>query len=305
MTLRAVSWGIAAAAALVAGSVALRWFARSPRSSRLLERQAWGEGRERGETLAPLERRVYEVDGAQIWTRYASPRVPEGPPVVLVHGLAVSSLYMIPTARRLATTFAVHAPDMPGYGDSPPVPALARRGAATTVEAMAEWLARFIEEAGLAPAALLANSMGCQVAVRLAATRPELVDRLVLQGPTMDAYARSAPRIMGRFALASLREPPTLHPIVIRDYLRCGPSCMWRAFMSGLDEPLEEDLPRVQAPALVLHGARDPICSPAWTREVARLLPRGQHVLLPDAAHAAIFHAAREVADVVRAFLRA
>src|SRR3546814_16872650 len=39
-------------------------------------------------------------------------------PVVLVHGLGMSSRYMAPTAQRLASDFRVFAPDLPGFGDS-------------------------------------------------------------------------------------------------------------------------------------------------------------------------------------------
>jgi len=38
--------------------------------------------------------------------------------VVLVHGLGTSSLYIVPTAVRLAQDFRVYAPDLPGFGHS-------------------------------------------------------------------------------------------------------------------------------------------------------------------------------------------
>src|SRR5687768_13321911 len=44
------------------------------------------------------------------------PAPPLAPQIVLVHGYAVSSSYMIPTAERLAGRFPVFAPDLPGYG---------------------------------------------------------------------------------------------------------------------------------------------------------------------------------------------
>jgi hypothetical protein len=39
-------------------------------------------------------------------------------PVVLVHGLVISSRYMVPTALELAPLCPVYAVDLPGYGDS-------------------------------------------------------------------------------------------------------------------------------------------------------------------------------------------
>ena len=36
-------------------------------------------------------------------------------PIVLVHGLSVSSRYMVPVARRLAPHRDVYAPDLPGF----------------------------------------------------------------------------------------------------------------------------------------------------------------------------------------------
>jgi 2-hydroxy-6-oxonona-2,4-dienedioate hydrolase len=41
-----------------------------------------------------------------------------GPPVVLVHGLVVSSRYMVPLAEVLARWFDVYAPDLAGFGRS-------------------------------------------------------------------------------------------------------------------------------------------------------------------------------------------
>jgi pimeloyl-ACP methyl ester carboxylesterase len=40
------------------------------------------------------------------------------PPVVLIHGLVISSRYMVPTAAELAPLVRVYAVDLPGYGDS-------------------------------------------------------------------------------------------------------------------------------------------------------------------------------------------
>src|SRR5207244_7249891 len=63
---------------------------------------------------------------------------PHAPVVVFVHGIGVSSRYMVPTALKLAETCRVYAPDLPGFGLSAKpsefldVPALA--------DALAAWM---------------------------------------------------------------------------------------------------------------------------------------------------------------------
>src|SRR3954463_12088270 len=94
------------------------------------------------------------------------PVAASAPTVVLVHGLLVSSRYMIPTAERLAAYCHVHSPDLPGYGKS------AKPRAALDVPRLADALAAYIEAAGLERVVLLANSFGCQVAADYAARYP-------------------------------------------------------------------------------------------------------------------------------------
>ncbi len=98
--------------------------------------------------------------------------VPAGrAPVVLVHGLGVSSRYMRPLARHLATDFRVHAPDLPGFGrsDKP------RR--VLSIPELADRLAAWMEAAGPRRASLVGNSLGCEILVELALRHPERVER--------------------------------------------------------------------------------------------------------------------------------
>ena len=220
-----------------------------------------------------------------------------GPPVVLVHGLVVSSRYMVPLLEELAPFHAVYAPDLPGFGRSEgPAHAL-------DVAGLADALAAWMRSVGLRRAALVGNSVGCQVIAWLALRHPGLVEKVVLQGPTMDPDARSAPRQMWRLLLDTTREPPSLTAIEGLDLLRAGAGRSWRTFQHALGDSVEERLPKVRVPALVVHGSRDRISPRGWVEEVARLLPNGRLVVLSGAAHAANYSAAAEFAREVRAFL--
>jgi 2-hydroxy-6-oxonona-2,4-dienedioate hydrolase len=217
--------------------------------------------------------------------------------VVLVHGLIVSSRYMVPTLKQLARHYRVYAPDLPGFGKSEKPPA------ALDVAGLSGALSAWMDAVGLKEAALVGNSMGCQVIAHLAARSPELVGRAVLQAPTMDPRGRSVPRQVARFLLDVPREPPSLVPIELRDLLAAGPRRGWRTLRYGLEDRIEENLPGVRAPALVVRGSRDPICPQRWAEEASRLLPNGRLAVLPGAAHAANFGVPARFAEVIRAFL--
>jgi pimeloyl-ACP methyl ester carboxylesterase len=108
---------------------------------------------------------------------------------------------------------------------------------------------------------------------------------------------------MGRLLIDTTREPPSLVAIEGLDLLRAGVVRSWRTFRHALKDPIEEKLPQVRVPALVVHGSRDRISPRSWAEEVARLLPDGRLVVLPHAAHAANYSAPAELARAVRSFL--
>jgi len=237
------------------------------------------------------------VDGRRMHARVSGNRAAGGPPVVLVHGLVVSGRYMVPLLEELGRTHAVYAPDLPGFGRSE------GPASAPDVAGLADALAAWMRAAGLGGAALVGNSMGCQVIVELVLRHPGLVERVVLQGPTMDPRARSAPRQMARLLIDTTREPPSLIAIEALDLLRAGVARSWRTFRHALADPIEEKLPRVRVPALVVHGSRDRISPGCWAGEVARLLPDGRLVVLPGTAHAANYAAPEPFAREIRSFL--
>ena len=219
-------------------------------------------------------------------------------PVVLVHGLGVSGRYMVPLLEQLAGEFAVVAPDLPGFGQSSDPPT--RVGLAEMADALAGWMRAI----GLRPAVMVGNSLGCQVIAHLAARHPEQLARAVLVSPTMDPSAPSA----GGQALRLLRDLPRerwpLQLIASRDYVEAGVSRGWRTLRAALRDPVAETYGQIAVPALVVRGGRDPIVSAPWAEELARLLPRGRLVTLPDAPHAVNFSAPDALARAVRPFLR-
>ncbi len=245
----------------------------------------------------PLERQWRMVGGLAVHARVAD-RVPSWfPAVALVHGLGVSSRYMLPLAHELAPFYRVFAVDLPGFGLSErPAPPL---GLIELAEALASWM----RATGLRSATLVGNSYGCQIAVELAARRPRLVERLVLVGPTPDPAYRTRRRQVARLLLDAVREPISLLGLAVSDYVRSGPRVMLKLLADALAHPVEARLPLVVAPSLVVRGMRDPLVSAAWAERVASALPAGRLAVVPGVAHAAHYAAPRSLARTVRRFV--
>ena len=248
--------------------------------------------------LPTLQKKRVQVGPYRIFVRFSERlRDAESTPVVLVHGLVVSSRYMVPLARRLAARFAVYAPDLPGSGwSSKPKETL-------TLAQLAEVLARWMDEQEIARVALVANSLGCQIAVEFATRFPDRVAGLVLQGPTMDASARApVPQIL-RWVANGWRERPSQLALLVLDYAQAGFFRFVRSFRMALEDRIEDKLDAVRAPCLVVRGGRDPIVPQAWAEEVTRRLPQGRLVVIPGAPHALNYSRLLEMARVVTPFL--
>jgi esterase len=124
-----------------------------------------------------------------------------GPPVVVLHGLLGRARNWLSIARALEPTYAVHLADLRNHGASP-------WSAEMSYPAMARDVAALIERLAAGPARLVGHSMGGKVAMTLALTRPELVERLVVVDIAAIGYAHgyeSFIRAMQALDLASLR----------------------------------------------------------------------------------------------------
>jgi pimeloyl-ACP methyl ester carboxylesterase len=101
-----------------------------------------------------------------------------GPGIVLLHGYAETSRMWRPLIPRLASSFTVIAPDLPGIGGSGiPSDGLDMTHAAARVHAL-------VRQLRLGKAAVVGHDIGLMVAYAYAAQFPDDVSRLVL----MDAF---------------------------------------------------------------------------------------------------------------------
>ena len=243
---------------------------------------------------ARLTCRFRVVDGRRVYERFGGDA---GPRVILVHGIGVSGRYLLPTAARLAWDCRVYVPDLPGFGRS------GRLGRRPTVAALTDALAAWLEAAAGGADVVVANSFGCQLALELAARRPELVDRLVLVGPTVDASGRTLREQAVRLALDAAREPPQLDLLQAFDYCVHVAKSGVGGFVEMVRDRPEERLRAVSAPTLVVRGERDAIVSRAWAERIARGVQNGRLVEVPGSGHTVNYAAPEALARLVREHL--
>ena len=98
----------------------------------------------------------------------------------MVHGLGGAATNWTDVMALLRDRVEAVAPDLPGFGWSPPPP-----DDDYSLRAHVRAVTELIEAGGTGPVHLLGNSLGGTVSTVLAATRPDLVRTLTLVSPAL------------------------------------------------------------------------------------------------------------------------
>lgn len=226
----------------------------------------------------------------------ATPSNADRRPLVLLPGFVVSSRYLQPVAELLASDFPTYVPDLPGFGRSP------RPGVYHDLTTMANLLDLWMSKMELDRATFIGPSFGSQIAVEFAVRYPHRVDSLILAGPTVDPRGRSFLKLLWRATLSNIRETPSGR--MLREYLAADPRWVLHLVRLMLRDRIEEKLPHLQAPTLVVGGSKDVISPLRWVWEAAGLLPRGRLEIMPGATHSIMHLWIEEFVQRITPFLQ-
>ncbi len=242
----------------------------------------------------------------------------EGPPLVLVPGLAGGFELLGPLARRLARDFQVIAYQLRGEDDC-----FALRRRFDLGDLVAD-LEEFLTWCGLERPAVLGVSFGGVLALELAIRRPHRLAALVLQGVgarfEQGLLQRVAGTILSRFPLPNdspfvnqffrllfggKQEPGPLFDFVTGHCWHTDQGVMAHRF--HLVEPYDvgQRGSRAKVPTLLLAGDRDLLVSRQSFGDLATALPTAHSVSLPGCGHLAFVTHPDRVAEEVRRFLGA
>jgi pimeloyl-ACP methyl ester carboxylesterase len=205
--------------------------------------------------VAPLVGGWVVVDGIPMFHRTGPVGSAGSGAIVHVHGFGISGTYLEPTAAVLASKYPTYIPDLPGMGRS------LRRERPLDLPGLAGALASYCGVVGVERATFVGNSLGCPLIVEVASTFPQLIERAVLVSPAGGPNNQPVSRAIRQMALDSWREPVSMVPIAVRDYLRFGVLQGWSLFKAMTRYDTLGRVANLVMPTLVIAGARDPLVS--------------------------------------------
>lgn len=226
----------------------------------------------------------------------------QGAPVLLINGLSAPSVGWALQVTALAPHFQVVTFDNRGVGESdlPPEPVY-------TTAQMADDAAALLRHLKITRAHVLGASMGGTIAMELALRHPRLVRSLTLACTWAEGDARFLHTIESWISLAyrvpiEERYRHVVYPWLFTPAFFATKENVELAFQRAMAYPHQtkaeaierqgkgilawngtrvKRLSSIRVPALVLVGAEDILTPPAFSRAVARRLPRARLVVLP------------------------
>ncbi|MDI6830997.1 MAG: alpha/beta hydrolase [Actinomycetota bacterium] len=246
----------------------------------------------------------------------------KGDPVILLHGWNATGKQWLHNLKALGQRHRAIAPDLPGHGDSE------MGDFAFHLDGMADFLESFRKALRLPPFHLVGHSLGGCIALHYAATRPEMVRKLVLvstptrrAGIGLKAYLPGLPRLVSltyRFRNESvlkwmfyrgLHKPEYQDLEFVRANVRaalkntCGALAAAAGMIRKLD--LTEDLRAVANPTLIVFGDKDRSVNPGEALRQKQELPRPYLAMITASGHCPHCERPDLFNAVVREFLEA
>ena len=245
----------------------------------------------------------------------------EGPPVVLIHGLAGDSSAWQAQIARLELDYRVIALDNRGAGRSsaPDYPYTTRHFADDTVG--------LLDVLGVTePTHLIGRSMGGAIAQEIALGYPDRVRSMIITASfgKLDRYGYQilesideVVKTQGYAPAAKIQSLFFFPPAYFNEHKEQMDA--FEAALADTDRPIHgytnsthaclthdalERLPDVQCPTLVLAGGQDVLCAADASREIAALVPGAELRIYEDASHFFLIQCFEESMQDIEDFLK-
>ena len=283
-------------------------------------------------TLIAVEFQAREKIGSNENTQIIY-RIIEGNPsltILFLHGLGENLRTWEKIENQLKIPYRLLLVDLPGHGQSP----LPRR-TNYSHENLASLLWEFIEDVGAGDLMIVGHSLGGNLALRMAAMRPEKIKGLFLLSPSVfDTRGFPFPRLLTN----NIFIRPFLNAVIrrtVRSTKRLTKILQQAVFdETVVDEGLIQriikpivdnsksyltliylfrdssrnrklpDFRKIQVPVSVINGTEDPWVKPEEARRLVHLLPESELILLPFCGHMPQEEKPNEVARKLEEFIK-
>ncbi|MCK9519351.1 MAG: alpha/beta hydrolase [Dehalococcoidia bacterium] len=225
-------------------------------------------------------------------------RAGSGEQLLYIHNAGGMGRGFTPDLERLAASYEVIAPVLPGWDDTDGLQDI------DDTHDLVFFLQDLIDALGLkTPVNVLGHSLGGSFAAELAAARPDLVKKLVLVAPTglwldespvADMFSVLPPELPGLLfadpaspVVAELFKPPANQDELAEVmYLQLANFAAAGKFMWPIpDKGLKKRIHRVKAPTLILWGKQDKLIAPAYGPVFVSKIRQSQLVEIDGAGH--------------------
>lgn len=223
---------------------------------------------------------------------------PDSPPLILIHGAQMSSTVWYPNVEPLTRHFRAYALDVVDQsGLSVPTSKL------KTAEDCAKWLTEVLDGLKLERVTLMGHSQGCWLSLNLALRTPQRVERLVLLSPAppfvqvrwqvllkmLPVFIRPTKSAFYRYFQSMTTLPLDVnkpHPLV-EQFVTGALSYKPQELSLGMSTLFsDDDLRRINQPALLLIGDHEVMTDPKRVLERARrLMPHIEAEMIANAGH--------------------
>jgi pimeloyl-ACP methyl ester carboxylesterase len=220
----------------------------------------------------------------------------QGPPLILVHGLASSGTLWRYAFDGLAAHHRVYAIDLPGCG-------LSSSSRLIRLNQSVEFLRSWLDAIAVPRAHVLGHSWGGAVAIRLAATSPDRVSRLILVNSAGLPLGGPVPLLIPRLFRSGSPIRRDALGVIARDLFQTGPRNIVAMALDITRDDVSALLPTITVPTLVIWGSNDHLVPVRLGEKLVELIPGAHLIVLPGAGHNVMIDAPDAFNRAVLSFL--
>ena len=265
------------------------------------------------------------------WKTPSSPKHTQT--VIMIHGFRGTHHGLLKISEQLPDNLEVIVPDLPGFGETPPL-------TSHTLDDFTTWLQTFITELSLTkPPVLAGHSFGSIVAASFASAFPTVISKLVLINP-IGAPALEGPKaVMTKLAILYYKVGEKLPSKAAHYWLGAKPivrvmsvtmaktndkelrrsihaqhdmhfstfhsaKTVLEAFTTSTKHNVREMAKNINVPTLLIVADKDDITPLKKQYELLKLLPHAQLKVISNVGHLTHYETPAEVASYIYDFIR-